>query len=112
MTYDRAIRKDAFYWYQANWSKRPMLHLTSSRMQIRTQRSAAIKVYSNLPDVTLKINGRILSTVAVDDHIAKWTDVVLREGVNEIEVQGTAEGRTISDRAVWQVVPSASINLP
>lgn len=30
ITFDRKIRKDAFYWYKANWSKEPVLYLTNA----------------------------------------------------------------------------------
>ena len=29
VTYDRSVRKDAWYWYQANWSERPIATITS-----------------------------------------------------------------------------------
>lgn len=31
ITYDRAIKKDAYYFYQANWSAHPMVHIASRR---------------------------------------------------------------------------------
>ncbi len=31
VTYDRKVRKDAFYYYQAQWSATPMVHITSRR---------------------------------------------------------------------------------
>ncbi len=36
VTYDRQTRKDAWYWYQANWSRVPMVYLTSRRPTPRT----------------------------------------------------------------------------
>src|SRR3546814_2704251 len=60
VTYDRAVRKDAYYWYQANWSDRPMLHLTERRHDYRTQARVTVRVYSNQPAVRLTVNGRAL----------------------------------------------------
>jgi beta-galactosidase len=31
ITFDRKVKKDAFYWYQSMWCKTPMLHITSKR---------------------------------------------------------------------------------
>ena len=31
VTYDRKIKKDAFFFYKANWSDEPMLYITSRR---------------------------------------------------------------------------------
>ncbi len=52
VTRDRAIRKDAFYWYKANWSSAPTLYITSRRWTQRTAASTDVKVYSNAATVT------------------------------------------------------------
>jgi len=57
VTYDRLTRKDAFYWYQANWSSKPMLYITSRRFTQRTAPTTAIKIYSNQTKVRLTLNG-------------------------------------------------------
>ena len=35
VTYDRQTRKDAWYWYQANWSSTPMVHLAADESRYR-----------------------------------------------------------------------------
>lgn len=102
VTYDRAVRKDAYYWYQANWSDKPMIYITSRRFVERTTDSVAVKVYANAESVTLTVNGKALATVKVDDHIAIWPDVPLSPGENRITVTGAAAGgQTITDAVVW-----------
>lgn len=101
VTYDRAVKKDAYYYYQANWSDQPMVHLTSSRMQLRTQPEVDVKVYANVPSVTLKVNGKLVGSAPVTDRIARWTKVALSEGENRIEVEGDANGQRVSSSAVW-----------
>lgn len=106
ITYDRAVRKDAFYWYQANWTTEPMLHLTSKRASPRTVSTAEIKVYSNLQMVTLKLNGELMGTAPVIDRIARWKDVTLKPGVNRIEVEAQVGGTVLRDMAMWTYRPA------
>src|SRR5206468_1594851 len=57
VTYDRRTRKDAFYFYEANWSDEPVLHLTSKRFATRGSSAIVVKAYSNAPQVELRVNG-------------------------------------------------------
>lgn len=57
MTLDRTVKKDSFYLYQAYWSQEPFVHLCGKRYSQRTGAAVSIKVYSNLPSVSLKVNG-------------------------------------------------------
>ncbi|TAN10948.1 MAG: beta-galactosidase [Chitinophagaceae bacterium] len=59
VTFDRKIKKDAFYWYKANWSKEPVIHIAGRRLQKRMQRENRIEVFSNLQNVKLWLNGRL-----------------------------------------------------
>ena len=47
VTYDRKIKKDAFYFYKANWSDEPMIYITSRRFTERTNAVTDVKIYSN-----------------------------------------------------------------
>lgn len=53
VTFDRQIRKDAFYYYKAKWSEEPFVHITGKRYQNRTGKCMDVKVYSNCPAVVL-----------------------------------------------------------
>ena len=83
---DRKVRKDAYYWYQANWSKKPMVYITSRRAVKRTAADVEVKVYSNQPAARLRVNGVDLGERAVEGRIARWP-VRLQPGPNRIEVQ-------------------------
>ena len=64
VTFDRKLRKDAFYLYQAAWSKKPFVHLCGSRYVDRTESETEIKVYSNLSEITLLVDGKTVDTKA------------------------------------------------
>ena len=98
VTYDRQTRKDAWYWYQANWSHAPMVHLTSRRATPRTNSRAEIKVYTNTERVTLHVNGLTLPAQTAQDRMATWHDVELRPGTNRIAV---TSNRGVTDSIEW-----------
>ena len=65
VTMDRKLKKDAFYLYKAAWNKaEPFVHLCGSRYVDRAEGETEIKVYSNLPEITLLVDGKTLETKA------------------------------------------------
>ncbi|RUA09363.1 MAG: hypothetical protein DSY82_05970, partial [Flavobacteriia bacterium] len=96
ITYDRKHKKDVFYFYKANWSKDPVLHLTSKRLKKVDIPKIDIKAYSNFEKVTLKVNGKIIGAQTGNSvHVFKWSDVALKKGKNQIEV-------TAGDQKKWR----------
>ena len=58
VTFDRCLRKDAFYLYKAAWNRRtPFVHLCGKRYVNRCEAETEIRVYSNQPSVTLYADG-------------------------------------------------------
>jgi beta-galactosidase len=106
MTHDHKTRKDAFFFYKANWADEPVLHLTSKRHLVRRESTTPVKVYSNCDEVDLIVNGRPIGTVETDHlNIALWKSVTLAEGPNEIMVKALADGRELTDRITWTFHP-------
>ncbi|MBQ8159482.1 MAG: glycoside hydrolase family 2 protein, partial [Clostridia bacterium] len=63
VTFDRSLRKDAFYLYKAAWNRQePFVHLCGKRYQNRAVTETEIKVYSNQPAVTLYVDGTRMET--------------------------------------------------
>ncbi|GKX29655.1 beta-galactosidase [Vallitalea longa] len=83
VTFDRTTRKDAFYWYQSMWSKKPMIHINSKRFVERHTDNIEVKVYSNQDNVTLMNNGNPIELLKKDGTIFLFR-VDLTEGDNEI----------------------------
>jgi beta-galactosidase len=105
VTLDRKTKKDAFYWYKANWSDLPVLHITSRRFIERKQPLAPVKIYSNAETVELWVNGASLGTKTGSNHIFQWPEVSLARGGNEIEARATRGGHELVDRCVWNYEP-------
>jgi beta-galactosidase len=101
VTYDRQTRKDAFYWYKANWSCDPVVYITSRRFTERSDPTTAGKVYSNADSVELFVNGMSAGVKGSSDRIFSWDNVTLLPGDNTIEADGTVGGTTYTDTVVW-----------
>ena len=84
VTYDRKIKKDAFYIYKAYWSKEPMVYVAGCRFVDRAPGERNFTVYTNCPTVTLVVNGEHFLTKDVIDHSAIFEDVELLDGENVI----------------------------
>lgn len=63
VTFDRQIRKDAFYLYKAAWNKEPMVHICGSRYIDRAEDVTQVKVYSNAEEVALYVDGELSGTL-------------------------------------------------
>src|SRR5699024_5704855 len=62
VTFDRRVRKDAFYLYKAAWSSDPFVHLCGRRRVDRAEAVTEVTVYSNQPAVTLWCDGRLVGS--------------------------------------------------
>ena len=62
VTFDRQLRKDAFYLYKAAWNKTvPFVHLCGKRYANRAENETEVKVYSNQPSVSLYVDGTLIA---------------------------------------------------
>lgn len=101
VSYDRKIRKEAFYIYQAYWSETPMIHVCGERFPDRGPEEREVIVYSNCPEVTLLVNGTPMATKEIAHHAAVFENVPLTDGTNTVTaISGNVQGNTIILNAI------------
>jgi hypothetical protein len=97
VTYDRKTKKDAFFFYKANWSDDPFVHINDRRFTPRNVGTGPVKIYSNCDSVELQLNGQSLGSKQSADHIFIWPDVPLVQGDNSLLAIGQRGGGTFTD---------------
>lgn len=111
VTYDGKIKKDAFYFYRANWNTAPTLYLAEKRNNNRRSLTTEVKAYTNAPKVTLLVNGTSVGRAVPDKmHIVRWHMVSLKTGNNNITIKALMNGRQLEDQCTWNVATTASAN--
>ena len=88
VTYDRKLKKDAFYIYKAYWTTEPMVYVAGRRFADRAPEERNITVYTNCENVTLVVNGAEVETKAAQDHCVVFENVALKDGENTITAKG------------------------
>lgn len=99
VTFDRKVRKDAFYFYKANWNRQePMIHLAGKRNTLRNRTLQTIQAFTTSPGAELFVNGKSVGKALTDVYAtAEWKNVQLQPGNNEIRVVTTDKKGTLSD---------------
>jgi beta-galactosidase len=107
VTEDRKIKKDAYYFYQANWSGVPMVRIASHEMTPRRLGTTDVEVFSNCGKVELFVNGQSLGTASPDKvNVFRWQNVALQSGANEIKAVATDSGGQLTDSCQWVLDPA------
>ena len=105
VTYDRKIKKDAYFFYKAQWTTQPFVHICDRRYSPRPAGSVAIKVYCNCPVVELFINGRSQGIRNPVDHVFIWPAVTLPAGIVHVSATTTdSNGHVYRDEYKLSVV--------
>ena len=84
ITYDRKLKKDAFYLYKAYWNSEPMIHIAGRRWLDRAPDERNITVYTNCDELTLVVNGAEVETKKAVDHCIVFENVALLDGENTV----------------------------
>ncbi|WP_163325421.1 glycoside hydrolase family 2 protein [Draconibacterium mangrovi] len=103
ITFDRKVKKDAFYWYKANWSKEPVVYLTQRRNTDREKQVTTITVYSNVDRPEVYVNDTRLAdpkTGTTSVHYI-FENVELQKGTNTIKAVALDGEQTIEDQMEW-----------
>ena len=93
VTYDRKLKKDAFYIYKAYWTTEPLVYVAGRRFADRAPDERDITVYTNCDEVTLVLNGVEVETKAAVDHAVVFENVALNDGANTV----TAKSGEVED---------------
>ncbi|MEI9887677.1 MAG: glycoside hydrolase family 2 TIM barrel-domain containing protein [Rhizomicrobium sp.] len=101
VSYDRKIRKDAFYFYRALWNPRPTLHLVGRRYVDRPYGVIDVKAYSNAKAAHLWLNGADIGVAPCAGGICLWPAVHLVPGANTVLAKADVGGETLSDTLQW-----------
>lgn len=99
VTFDRKVRKDAFYFYKANWNREePILYLAGKRNAVRTNRMQSIVAFTNQPEAELFVNGKSHGKARTNQYaILEWKNVELQPGDNEIKIISKNKKLMLSD---------------
>ena len=84
ITFDRKVKKDVFYLYQAYWTDKPFVYMAGKRYEYRTEKVTEITVYSNQKEVSLYNNGKHVATKS-GEHVFKFK--LPMEETNRLEVR-------------------------
>ena len=98
--YNDRTPKDVAYYFKSMWRKDiPVLHIASRDWNVRTGKADAaqmVKIYTNLPEVELFVNGKSAGRQAVENCHAVF-NVVLPEGNSILTAKGIYEGKAVED---------------
>ena len=105
VTFDRKVRKDAFYFYKANWNNEDQfIYIANRRHTQRTLVQTDVMVFSNLPEVELFVNGISVGKQKPDNYATfAWKGVSLSNGDNTVEARSTSKKIKESDTVRWTV---------
>jgi beta-galactosidase len=101
VTHDRRTRKDAFYFYRANWSSLPTLRLVGRRYVDRPYGVVDVKAYSNAAQVRLWLNDTDQGMKACVGGICLWHSVHLLPGSNKLRATAEINGTALIDTMQW-----------
>ena len=101
VTYDRKVAKDAYYFYRANWSPKPTLHLVGRRYTDRPYAVVDVKAYSNATEAHLSLNGTEQGAASCSEGICLWRGVHLAQGDNELHATANIGGVDTTDSLRW-----------
>jgi beta-galactosidase len=112
VTSDRKTKKDAYFFYKANWNdpnrawaNEPTLYVAERRWAERTANSVQVKVYSNVGPPTLSLNDVSLGEMPSSGFATYTMTIELAGGKNNVEVSATHNRQRITDKVVWTYLP-------
>lgn len=109
VTYDRKVKKDGYFFYKANWTDTPTVHINGRRYIDRAYNVTDVRVYSNAPATELLLNGTSKGVRGdCEQKICVWKDVRLDAGDNRLSAIGRFAQGPIQDDIAWRVAPETA----
>lgn len=110
--YNDRTPKDVAYYFKATWRKDiPIMHIATNDWNVRpstADNKHKIKVYSNMPEVELLVNGKSVGKqLASNSHVVFHTE--LPESSSQLEAKGIFNGKEVSDYATITIEPKPDI---
>jgi beta-galactosidase len=109
VSYDRTVAKDAFYFYRANWSVKPTLHLVGRRYTDRAYAVLDVEAYSNATQARLSLNGQDLGVTSCAEGVCLWRGIHLAQGANDLRATADIGGVETSDTLQWTFAGSPEV---
>jgi beta-galactosidase len=108
VSFDRKIKKDAFYFYKANWNKKvKTVYISNKRDVWRKSASPSVMVFANTTDVELIVNGKSYGKKSPDNYsTVVWKNITLVSGKNQVIAKSKINGQEITDACEWIVEDS------
>lgn len=100
--------KDIAYFYKAKFTAAPILHIVAREWRKRAEffsnktgkdSKQPIKIYTNLSEVELFLNGQSLGKQKGGDSGTIIWEVALQRGINRLEARGMKDGKSFADEA-------------
>ncbi len=102
LTYDRKTKKDAFFFYKANWNPEPVIYIADRRFTERVLPVTEVKVFTNIPECELFVNGKSQGKKKKDAfNRIVWNNITLTPGKNEISVRAAYKKQLLTDTCEW-----------
>ena len=105
LAYNNRIWKAVAYYFKAMWRKDiPVIRIASRDWEMRTgeiNKPQSIKIYSNMPEVELFINGQSIGCQKIANCHTVF-NVILPEGISVLMAQGIKNGKTVQDAMTIQ----------
>lgn len=108
VTYDRMVKKDAFFMYKAHWSDEKFVHIAGKRFVDHADESVNVKIYTNCNDISLYIDGQLHQTFSGDNRIIEFDDIKLSDTWTEIKAIGSDGKEEYKDVAKFQKVAESN----
>jgi beta-galactosidase len=105
ITYDRKMKKDAFFWYKANWADSPVLHIAGKRNDTINTSNYIVKAYCNFGAPELIINGKNLGKMQSGINSVQFVskEIILTKRENKISVKARSGNKMVIEEFIIYV---------